>query len=61
MPEYIIRWDAGYSHEVELVDAKDEGEALFAAYEHWKEAVESGADYDVVGEATEALKEEHGL
>jgi len=59
--KYIIYWDAGYGEEREVVEATDVFEANKIAYETWKEAVESHADYGVEGESTEELKELYDL
>lgn len=61
MPWYIIRWDAGNGEEFDIVEAKDSNDACDMAYESWREDAESNSDYNTVGEATEELKEEHGL
>ena len=59
MKEYIIKWDAGYGDSYELVSATDPEVAMNMAYEAWKEEAENNADYDVIGEATDELKEEY--
>lgn len=45
MPEFIIRWNAGYGEEYEAIKAKDLDEAEKYAYEQWREEVESNADF----------------
>jgi hypothetical protein len=59
MPKYIVSWNAGYGDSYEEVDAADEDEAVEQAYELWKEEAESNADYSVIGEATDELREEY--
>ena len=54
MPKYIVSWNAGYGDSYEEVEAADE-----QAYELWKEEAESNADYKVIGEATDELREEY--
>ena len=61
MKEYIIMWNAGFGQEFAVVEADNKEEAMEAAYEEWKETAESNANYRVVGEATEELKEEYDL
>lgn len=60
MAKYIIRWDAGYGDEYEVIDAPDQVKAKRAAYELWRDAVESNADYDAQ-EYTDELAEDLGL
>lgn len=55
--KYIIKWNAGYGDSFEEVEARTEEEALMIAYEAWREEAENNADYGVVGEATEDLRE----
>ena len=59
--EFIVRWNTGYGDSYEMVEAETEEEAVDLAYELWKEESDNNADYDVVGEATEELKEEYGV
>jgi len=58
--KFIIKWNAGYGDSYDVVDAKDEDEALHEAYELWKEEAESNADYDVL-EYTEERAEDLGV
>ena len=60
MSEYIIKWNAGYGENIELIEAESYDEALNAAYEAWREDTETNADYDAVI-ATEELKEDYRL
>ena len=57
--KYIIKWNAGYGDSYEEVDARNETVAEGIARDKWKEEVESNADYGVVGEATDELREEY--
>ena len=59
--EYIIKWDCGYGDNYEVVTADNREEAMDMAYEVWRDDVESNADYDVIGEATDELKEDYGV
>ena len=61
MTEYIVRWNCGYGDSVDIVNAKNEEDAEEEAYKLWREEAESNADYEVIGEATDELKEEHDL
>ena len=55
MKEYIIRWDAGYGDNYDIIEAHDHEEAQYAAYESWREDAENNADYEAF-EATEEKK-----
>jgi len=57
--KFIIKWNAGYGDEYAEIDADTEDEATAYAYDQWKEDVESNADYGVIGEATDELREEY--
>lgn len=59
--KFIVRWDAGYGNCYDIAEVENEEEALDYAAECWKEAAESQADYEVIGEATEELLEEYDL
>jgi hypothetical protein len=59
MKKYIIYWDAGYGNNYSEVDAESEDKAVEMAYEEWKEEAESQADYGVVGEATDELRNDY--
>ena len=58
MNTYIIYWDSGYGKEYAEVNAESEDIARDLAYESWREAAESEADYSVIGISTEDLREE---
>lgn len=45
MPKYLLKWDAGYGTETEVIECATHEEADDAAYERWREAVESSADW----------------
>ena len=57
--KYIIRWNAGYGDNYDEIDAKNAEDAEVIAYEEWREETEANADYDVVGEATDELREDY--
>lgn len=59
MPQYIIHINYGYGDEYEEISAENEEEANLADYERWREEAENQADYKVVGEATDDLREEY--
>lgn len=59
MKSYIIKWDCGCGPMYEEILAASEDEAQKAAYEAWREDAESQADYGVLGEATEELREDY--
>lgn len=61
MPLYIITYNYGSGEEIDVVEAKTEEDAKDMAYEAWREGAESSAEYEVVGEATEELREEYGV
>ena len=48
MARYIISWNVGFGDEADEVDCQSQEEAEEAAYEAWKEAAESGANYSAV-------------
>ena len=56
---YIIQWNAGYGDNYEEIEAEDERNAQEVAYEAWKEDAENNADYGVIGEATDELRDEY--
>lgn len=56
MTEYIIKWNAGYGYEYELVDADSKAEADDMAYDAWRQDIESNADHESML-ATDELKE----
>lgn len=57
--KFIIKWNAGYGDNYDEVEAKDEDAANNMAYEACREEWENSADYSVVGEATDELREEY--
>jgi len=57
MMKFIIKWDAGYGTNYDVIDAVSLEDAQRVAYEQWKEEVESNADYDAM-EWTQELEEE---
>ena len=60
MPRFIVRWDAGFGDCYVDIEADDYEDALKVAHDHWKEDVESQADFDAE-EYTEEKAEEYGL
>lgn len=59
MPNYIVKWNIGYGDNYEEVEAENEDKANELAYENWREEAENNADYGVLGEATDELREEY--
>jgi hypothetical protein len=59
MKKFIIKWNAGYGENYIEIEAENEEKAIERAYEEWKEDVECNADYGVVGEATDELREDY--
>lgn len=60
MAKFIIRHNTGYGDSYEIIEAKDVREAEQAAYESWRDEVESNADYDAESYSKE-LAVEYGL
>ena len=58
--KWIIRFNYGYGDDYEVIDADSREEAERAAYEAWREAAESQADYSAE-EYTEEMAEELDL
>ena len=61
MPSYIVSYNSGFGFLYDVVDAKDEDEASYIAYELAKEDFEMQVDYGCLGLETEELREEVGL
>jgi hypothetical protein len=59
MKKYIIKWNCGYGDNYDEIEAENEKEANMAAYEAWREDAENNADYDVIGEATDELRQDY--
>ena len=59
MKSWIISWDTGYGKSHEEIEADTYDEAMEIAYQYWRGEVEANADYDVIGEATDDLREEY--
>ena len=59
MKKYIIKFDYGYGEEFEEVEVENEEEAEKVAYDLWRENAEQQADYGVVGESTDELREDY--
>lgn len=55
--KYIIKWNSGYGDTYMEVEADNDKEAMNRAYDEWREEAESNADYAVVGQATDELRE----
>ena len=45
MPKYIIKWNAGYGEDADVVVADTQGEADDMAYRRWREIAEENADF----------------
>ena len=59
MKDYIIKFNSGYGDNYLEIEAENKEEAMIVAYEEWKEDAETQADYDVIGEATDELREDY--
>ena len=59
MKNYKIKYDYGYGAMYEEVEAENEESAQRIAYEIWREAAKDNADYSVLGEATDELREDY--
>jgi hypothetical protein len=59
MKKYIIMWDAGYGENYVEIEAENEKQANQDAYECCREEAESNANYKVLGEATDELRDEY--
>lgn len=59
MPRYIITWNAGYGDNYAEVEALNKEAAAEMAYDEWEEEASNNADYDVIGEATDELREKY--
>ena len=46
--KFIIRWNAGYGDDYEVVEAENAEQAQNMAYEQWREDAESNADYEAM-------------
>lgn len=57
--KFIVKWDAGFGMDYCEIEAENEEAAQQYAYEAWKEEAETNADYGVLGESTDELKEEY--
>ena len=60
MAKYVIRWDAGYGMNEEVMEAAHIDDAESLAYLSWKDDVESQAEYSAEP-LTKDLAEEHGI
>ena len=56
--EYLIMFNAGYGEEYSSIEADSLEEATEFAYEEWRQAVESQADY-YAKEMTDELREDY--
>ena len=59
MKKWIIMWDAGFGKEYDEIEAETEEKATEMAYTSWQEESESNANYGVIGEATDELREDY--
>ena len=57
--KYIIKWNIGCGDSYKEIDAGNEEAANKEAYEQWREDAENNADYEVVGEATDELRQDY--
>jgi hypothetical protein len=60
MAKFIIKWNAGYGDNYDVVEVSSLDEAETMAYEYWRDEVESNADYGAEP-YTEDLAEDYGL
>ena len=60
MPKYLIKWNAGYGEMTDVAECASQEEADNIAYESWREAAESNADY-AAEVLTQELAEDHGI
>ena len=60
MPKYIIKWDAGYGENVDVVEADNLDDATDMAYQSWSDEAQSQAEYSAE-EYSEELAEEYGV
>jgi len=59
MKTFIVRWNIGYGDNFEEVEAANNEDALEIAEGLWNDDVQANADYGVVGEATDELRENY--
>ncbi len=60
MTKYLIKWDAGFGEDYDVVEAENEDVAAEWAYQKWKEEAESQASYEAEI-LTPELAEEYSL
>lgn len=60
MPKYLIKWDAGYGENYEVIEAGSEHEAQNEAYEAWREEAENNADYSA-RPLTKEIADDYGI
>ncbi len=58
--KYILKWDAGFGPSAIVIEAKNQEEAEFDAYECWKEEAETSAEYSAE-EWTQEEADNYGL
>ncbi len=57
MPKFLIVYDAGFGEEADVIEAEDQRQADDAAYEMWRDIVESNASYRAEPVTAENLQE----
>ena len=60
MKKYIIEWDAGYGKNYDCIEAESLEDAQMAAYQSWKDEVDSNAEYGAK-ELTRDVAEDYGF
>lgn len=60
MKKYLIKFNAGFGEETEVVEAETQEEATTAAYDAWRESAENNADYEAIL-LTKEIAEEYGF
>jgi len=60
MARFIIRYNAGYGDDYEVIDADNMEDAEKYAYEQWRQIAEDSADYEAM-EYSEKLAKEFGI
>lgn len=58
--KYLVKYNAGYGEETEIIEAENQDEATKTSYEVWREAAENNADYSAEP-LTKELAEEYNL
>lgn len=46
MPKFLIRWNAGYGDNIEVIEAENKEKADRYAYDQWNQQVQDESDYE---------------